>query len=282
MNLFSSKNNSILNNEDLLKDRVKNSFTYSEVLRKFDLKITGGNVKSLKKYINFFKIDVSHFHKTLYKRKLVKNTLSIQDILCKDSNYHTEKAKSFILSNNLIKYECAGCGNQGEWRGKSITLQLEHKNGNNRDHRLDNLEFLCPNCHSQTATYGSKNRKSYQQKNKIKFSYKYIYPDIDISLDKIADDIINNQLVKFSDIFLNYKIIFTRTRKRYILNKLKEINNSVINDFLFKNEPKKISYPLIPELIKMIETKGYLQSSKIIGCSDNAIRKYLKKNGIKI
>ena len=36
-------------------------------------------------------------------------------------------------------------------------MQLHHVNGDGRDNRLDNLELLCPNCHSQTETYGGRN-----------------------------------------------------------------------------------------------------------------------------
>lgn len=43
------------------------------------------------------------------------------------------------------------------WNGRELTLQMHHKNGNNRDNRLDNLQFLCPNCHAQTKTFTGKN-----------------------------------------------------------------------------------------------------------------------------
>jgi 5-methylcytosine-specific restriction endonuclease McrA len=39
-----------------------------------------------------------------------------------------------------------------------LTVQIDHINGVRDDHRLENLRMLCPNCHSQTATYGQRNR----------------------------------------------------------------------------------------------------------------------------
>lgn len=48
---------------------------------------------------------------------------------------------------------CVGCQLGPEWGGKPLVLRLDHINGVNRDHRLENLRFLCPNCDSQTATF---------------------------------------------------------------------------------------------------------------------------------
>jgi hypothetical protein len=48
------------------------------------------------------------------------------------------------------------------WNKKKIVLQLEHKNGIHNDNRLENLEFLCANCHSQTDTYCGLNGKKHK------------------------------------------------------------------------------------------------------------------------
>lgn len=55
-------------------------------------------------------------------------------------------------------YKCVTCGNDGMWNNAVLTLHLDHIDGDNKNNNLDNLRFLCPNCHTQTATYGGKKR----------------------------------------------------------------------------------------------------------------------------
>jgi hypothetical protein len=44
------------------------------------------------------------------------------------------------------------------WNNKKLVLHIEHINGISNDNRIENLCFLCPNCHSQTDTYGGRNK----------------------------------------------------------------------------------------------------------------------------
>jgi 5-methylcytosine-specific restriction endonuclease McrA len=55
-------------------------------------------------------------------------------------------------------YKCACCGQGKEWNGRPLSLQLEHLDGNSSNSREENLSILCPNCHTQTEFYGSKNK----------------------------------------------------------------------------------------------------------------------------
>lgn len=60
-----------------------------------------------------------------------------------------------ILNNNLFEYKCNKCGIK-DWNNKNITLEIEHKDGNSWNNKENNLELLCPNCHSQTLTFRKK------------------------------------------------------------------------------------------------------------------------------
>ena len=59
--------------------------------------------------------------------------------------------RQYLIERNI--YECSECGIKN-WNNKPISLQLDHINGNNKDNRLENVRWLCPNYHSQTDTWG--------------------------------------------------------------------------------------------------------------------------------
>ena len=72
--------------------------------------------------------------------------------------------RKYIILNNVFEYKCNKCG-INEWMGEKITLEIEHKDGDNWNNKKENLEFLCPNCHSLTSTFRKK--KNIKQKTNI-------------------------------------------------------------------------------------------------------------------
>jgi hypothetical protein len=137
---------------------VLESKSYSDVLIKCGLPPRGANNKTLKRRIEFLKINSEHL-KSNKGKKFTHRQWSLYEasksVFVENSNTNTNTVKNLILRFNLVPYKCE-CGLTTEWRNKLIVLQLEHKNGNHRDNRIENLCFLCPNCHSQTATYAGK------------------------------------------------------------------------------------------------------------------------------
>ena len=98
-------------------------------------------------------ISTEHFKISFNKNKKT----SLEEILVENSTYkNTSRLKERLINEKYLEYKCECCGNIGEWQGKPLALQLDHKNGNHQDNRIENLRLLCPNCHTQTETYGSK------------------------------------------------------------------------------------------------------------------------------
>lgn len=140
----------------VLPDVISDCFSYSDVIRACGLADVGNNHKTVKKYIKQFGLDVSHFRQG---PKLPSNKIPTDELFVENSGVARATIRRRIITECIIEYICADCGMGDKWNNKPITLQLEHKNGDNTDNRLENLEFLCPNCHSQTDTWGAKGRE---------------------------------------------------------------------------------------------------------------------------
>ena len=67
--------------------------------------------------------------------------------------------------------QCEICSQPPIWQGKPLTLQLDHIDGNSDNNQLTNLRILCPHCHTQTPTYGSKNNRKGEVKDTKRNSY---------------------------------------------------------------------------------------------------------------
>lgn len=143
--------------DEEFKTIVANSFSYSDCLRALGLGTRGGSSTDvLKRRIQELGCSIEHFNRGISSGNYQKYTM--KEILTKDSNYVAISClKKRLVNEGYLQYKCACCGIT-EWQGKPITLQLDHINGDNRDHRIENLRFLCPNCHSQTETYAGKNK----------------------------------------------------------------------------------------------------------------------------
>lgn len=154
--------------KEWLTELCQDSFSYAEVLRKAGRQPGGGAQATLKKKIEEFQIDISHFTGQVWNKGKTKESdnrivsqekYSIEEIFIKNSPVTQKVMRGYIERHQLIPYICENCGCDGHWQNGIIALDIHHKDGDNTNNELTNLGYLCPNCHALTENYRGKNKK---------------------------------------------------------------------------------------------------------------------------
>lgn len=145
--------------KDWLSELCASSYSYAEVLRKAGRAQSGGSQALLRKKIEQWNININHFTGQRWQLSpKFEDKYSVEELFTLTTKQvSNETLKRYILKYNLKEYKCEECGCDGNWRGKTLALQLHHKDGNRCNNILTNLSFLCPNCHAITDSYGGKN-----------------------------------------------------------------------------------------------------------------------------
>jgi hypothetical protein len=150
--------------EKQLKEAVKTSLSFRQVLNKLGLRSAGGNYSQIGKYAKEYKLNTSHFKGYAWNKGLTgtgKPRLLLEDILVKDSYFQSHKLKHRLFTAKLKPRHCEICG----WAVMTIDgylpLELDHINGDHNDNRLENLRVLCPNCHSLTPHHRGRGQKKW-------------------------------------------------------------------------------------------------------------------------
>ena len=136
---------------------IKNSTNIKEVLFKLGYTTVGNSwgYSQIKERMLILNLTPYDFKGKSELARLQNKKVKTEDLF-NNKKHPRVVIRRRIIKENLIPYKCAICGIDS-WNGKKLSLELDHINGINNDNRIENLRFLCPNCHSQTITYGSKN-----------------------------------------------------------------------------------------------------------------------------
>lgn len=234
--------------DEQLAEAVGSSRYMAEVVRCLGLSGSGGTYDHLRSRIARAGIDISHFA-----------TPSPANNLGRGSNYQTRSADEILvlrpsgsrrtstvqLRRALIDIgrpeKCCKCG-VTDWEGMSACLEIDHLNGNNVDDRRENLHFLCPICHTQ-KTHGFWPQSGVVQviltRKRSGMSDKVACPRCGCPMDRQAK----------------------RCKPCSLLHR-----------------PTLIEWPDPAVLDLMVRQNSYVTVGRMLGVSDNAVRKRLQRH----
>lgn len=226
-----------------LEEVVKNSRCLNDVIRALGYStVSGANFRTVKKRIEELGISTEHF--TISHSYPPIND---EEVFCQNSKVssHTLRKR---YKKRFAPEKCDVCGMLPVWNGKPITLILDHKNGDNKDNRIDNLHWVCPNCNSQLSTTGFKGIIKYD-------SYG----------NKLDESIKIKSIHRCHDC------------GRVISSDSKRCTSCLEKRAIISSEEllHKKSY-----LEELLLTKSMVEIGNIYEVSDNAIRKWCKKLGL--
>lgn len=225
---------------------AKRCTNINQILHILGKRGTNEYYKQIKKILEDNKIDISHFiENEKYKPTQVIKKKPLEECLISGSTVASTRIRNKLLSEKIKKHRCERCGNT-EWEGEPIPLQLHHINGNRTDNRLENLQLLCPNCHTLTDNYCGKKLKK-EEKHCI-----------------VCGKKISRNSTYCSSCF-----------NKHIKEKSK---NGFIKDTFKNNQNKIIKYPTKEELINDFKEFGsFIGVGKKYGISDKAVVKWCEK-----
>lgn len=146
------------------------------------------------------------------------------------------------------------------WVGEPISLQVDHINGDHIDNRFENLRLLCPNCHAQTSTFGSKSARVSCTCGRKVWKREY-------------DGVCRHSAGEMP-------------QKNFCVDCGKEVcrgsTRCVQCGCSARVGNLNVDYPDIPVIIAGIKEMGCKPYAETIGVSDNGLRKHLRRNGCEV
>jgi hypothetical protein len=231
--------------ESEARKAVAESLSYSEVLRRLGMRAAGGNHALLRKWVDeIWKIPTDHFDAGASARRVPKAATPIDQVLVRNSSYSRHKMKERLFNEGLKHRRCEMCGQDERWRGRWMSLIIDHINGVPDDNRLTNLRIVCPNCAATLDTHcGRKNKKERPTRSCVRCRREFVakYP---------------------SHRYCSYTCGTRWDRARF---------RGVAHP-----EQRKVERPPYEQLLEEIAATSYLAVGRKYGVSDNAVRKWVR------
>jgi hypothetical protein len=153
--------------EDEIRDAVTGSKSLIGALRRLGLRTGGWNYKTLNRHIAHYEVSTEHFDPNWRRRTgFAPPAKPLSEILVENSTYSRNHLKRRLDSEGVKERRCELCGQDEIWRGRAMSLIIDHINGVGDDNRLENLRIVCPNCAATFDTHcGRRNRILHTPRN---------------------------------------------------------------------------------------------------------------------
>lgn len=244
-----------------LQKLLDESNGYADVLRKLGMNEHGANPRTLKKVIAEYNLDETKLNENrhnLFSRcseyaNKANVKYSLNDILAgKHPGYQSGRLLERLIEEGYKERKCERCGIV-DWMGQKITFHLHHRDGDHDNNKLENLESLCPNCHSQTNNFAGRNVPKKEEKTSDKKTISY-----GITKDGL----------KFYD-GQKYKILCPVCQKNF-MNKEAKMCRQCYDKEQIKPKVSK------EELFKIMETNTYTSAADLLGVDRGTVSRWHK------
>lgn len=231
----------IIDKREEILEMVKDLRPKSEICRFLNCK-----QETLNKYLNDWGIEYSG---NIGRRGIphLEQRRNIYHYLNNEIFITTHNLKNKLLQEGLKEHRCESC-RLDEWLGDRIPIELHHVDGNKYNNNLDNLQILCPNCHSKTDNNSGKGTIRLSSDQKVR-----------------------------ARLYRKKKSPRSKLKTHYCkCGKLIDKRSKSCKSCVLKITLRRVERPSLDILLNEVQELGYCATGRKYGVTDNAIRKWIK------